>query len=105
MGKPRTKYTREMNEEQERWAEETPAAYKSTYVKAMTTKSLAVAVKAMCHSCNAYEDAFNRTKECDIKACPLWPHRHGNKEWPKTLCVGTFLPATTDSAAESREIG
>lgn len=85
--------TRKMNKEQEAWANgKAPDGTANglvvetqinTYVKAMTTRSPVSAIKAMCHACNAYEDAYTRTRECDIKTCPLWVYRHGNSEWPK----------------------
>jgi len=52
-----------------------PASAQGGYKKAMTTNSLAAAVKAMCRDCNGYEQGAKRTRECHIEECPLWPHR------------------------------
>jgi hypothetical protein len=75
---------RVMDKQQEEWLGAVPPAYRSTYERAMTEKSYVAAIKAMCHSCNGYDDAFNRTRECHIRSCPLWPYRFGSTEWPST---------------------
>ena len=50
-----------------------PKRYRATYVKAMTTKSKAAAIKAMCQQCMGWDIA--EITICTAPACPLYPHR------------------------------
>lgn len=52
-------------------------AYRRTYDKAMSGKSLRAAVTAKCQDCMCWQGA--EVRRCDIVTCPLHPYRPGVK--------------------------
>jgi hypothetical protein len=63
------------------WRENIPdlysGAYRRTYDKAMSGKSLRAAVTAKCQDCMCWQGT--EIRQCDIVICPLHPYRPGLK--------------------------
>ena len=53
-------------------------AYRKTYDRAMSGKSLRAAINAKCNDCMCWEGVGVR--KCDIVECPLHPYRPGSKK-------------------------
>jgi hypothetical protein len=75
--------TKEKTAEQQiaAWRQNIPdlfkGAYRRTYDKAMSGKSLRAAVTAKCQDCMCWQGV--EIKRCDIVTCPLHPYRPGVK--------------------------
>lgn len=64
--------------------ERIPSSQRETYKKAVSGKSKALALKALCLECMGWDRVA--VKNCTALACPLWPYRpgHGRPKRPLT---------------------
>ncbi len=66
-----------------------PQAYRRTYDRALSGKSLRAAVKASCLECMGWQREDVRA--CTAYPCPLWPYRDYQESADKTPVDGEIL--------------